>query len=203
MICDLDTAEVAESLTNQKITTIHARTSHRKHETALEIAELSLAEYQNGLSVLQEQESQVAVKKAEANFAMADSQFAAKKTDKDAAARTDARMELELAQSRRSVLLGYTKAKRIKELSLAIEVARAEIQASKEVWDLEVFKEKRLEREIAACRIMAPRDGKLVYAYGPEPRKPGEMPIERGWQVQPNQLLFKIVPVTVTAVPAK
>ena len=125
MVCDLDTPEGAESLTSQKITTIHSRISHRRNETALEIAELSLVEYQQGLAPLQDQETLAAVKKAEANFAIADGQFAAKKTDKDAAARTDARMELELAQSRRNVLLGYTKAKRIKELSLAIEVAKS------------------------------------------------------------------------------
>ncbi len=203
VVCELDTGEGAETLTNQRITMIHARTSHRRNETALEIAELSLAEYQSGLVLLQEQETEAAVKKAEASLAIADSQFAAKKTDKDAAARSDARTELELAQRRKDVLLHYTKAKRIKELNLAIEVAKAELQASKEIWELESSKEKQLEREIAACKINAPRDGKLVYAYGPEPRKPGEPPIEMGWQVQPNQLLFKIVPVTEPAVQAR
>jgi HlyD family secretion protein len=182
---------------------IHARTSHRRNETALEIAELSLAEYQSGLALLQEQETQAAVKKAEASLAIADSQFAAKKTDKDAAARSAARTELELAQRRKDVLLHYTKAKRTKELNLAIEVAKAELQASKEIWELESSKEKQLEREIAACKIIAPRDGKLVYSYGPESRKPGEPPIEAGAWVQPNQLLFKIVPVTEPVVQPK
>ena len=160
------------------------------------------------------QEAQVAVKKAEANFAMADSQFAAKKTDKDAAARTDAGMALELAQARKNVLHDFTKAKRIKELNLAIEIARAEVQASKEVWDLEVSREGRLEREIEVSKIIAPRDGKLVYYYGSEGTKPrlgwkadgsaAPWPfIEPGAQVQPNQLLFKIVPVTEPAVEPK
>jgi HlyD family secretion protein len=205
VVCELDPAEVAQSLTNQRITTIHARASHRRNETTLEIAELSLAEYQNGLVVLQEQETQAAINKAEANLATAESQFATKKTDKDAAARTDARMELELAQARKNVLLHYTKAKRIKELNLAIEVAKAEVQASKEVWELEVSKDKRLEREIETLNIIAPCAGKLVYCYGPDGRKPGGgWPwIEVGAEVQPNELLFKIVPVTEPAVQPK
>ncbi len=200
VVCELDPAEVAESLTSQRITTIQARTSHRRNEITLEIAELSLAEYQNGLVVLQEQETQAAIIRAEAKFAMADKEFATKKSDKGAAARTGAGMELELAQARKKVLLHYTKAKRIKELNLAIEVAKAEVQASKEVWELQVSKEKGLEREIETLNIIAPRDGTLVYYYGPEPRKPGWPPIEMGALVQPNQFLFKIVPVTEPAV---
>jgi hypothetical protein len=62
--------------------------------------------------------------------------------------------------------------------------ARSEELAQKTIWNLEVAKEKSLERQIASCTIVAPRDGTLVYA----PR------IEEGATVRERQILFEIAP---------
>jgi HlyD family secretion protein len=205
VVCELDSAEILDRLTNQRITAIRSRAAHRRNQAAREIAEVNLTEYVEGLFKLQVGEAQVAIKKAEAELAIAEDEFAAKKTGKESAARGIARLALEIAQTRKRILLDYTKDKTMRELKLAIDVARAEELATNEVWELEVSKEKRLEREIEACKIVTPRDGKIVYFYGEEGSKPriGWKPdgstapfpfIEVGAQVQPHQLLFKVVP---------
>ena len=116
-------------------------------------------------------------------------------------------MSSRLLSKRTHVLTEYTRDKRIKELKGATERAQADELASKEVYDLELSKEKRLERELQACTMVAPRDGKVVYYEGSKPRisvKPDGSTapwpyIEVGEWVQYRQLLFKIVPVTETA----
>jgi HlyD family secretion protein len=210
VVCELDAAEIADVLTNQRITSIRARAAYRRNESAREVAELGLVEYTEGLFKLQLAEAEAAIKKAEADLAIAEADSQAKKTGKEASARDNAKLALEIAQTGRRVLVDYSMAKRIKELKVAIELAQADEQASKEVWVLEVSKEKRLEREINACTIVAPRDGKVAYNYAPEGSKPrisfksdgSTEPwpyIEIGFQVQPQQLLFKIVPLEAPA----
>jgi HlyD family secretion protein len=214
VVCELDPAEISESWINQRISSIRSGTAHRRNQAAREIAELNLVEYAEGLFKLQVQEVQAALKKAEADLAIAEDEFAAKKTGKEAAARDNARLALEIAQTRKRVLLDYTRGRTIKELKLAIEIAHADELASKDVSELQALKEKRLSREVDACKIVAPRDGKIIYYYGPEGTKPrigwkadgstAPFPfIEVGAQVHPHQLLFKIVPVTDAANQAK
>ncbi len=57
-----------------------------------------------------------------------------------------ARFALEQAESKLKVLLDYTKAKTIKELESEVEKARSDELAKKATWELEVSKEKKLER---------------------------------------------------------
>jgi HlyD family secretion protein len=203
VVCELETSGIEEPMMNKRIDEIQARAAHRRNQTALEIAALNLKEYEDGLSVLQLQEAEAAIKKAEAKLAIAEAESTDNRTGKESDARANAQIALEIAQSGKNVLQKYTKAKRIQELKLAIELARADEQCSKEVWEL---KEKQLEREIEASKIVAPCDGRLVYYYGPEGTKPriGFKPdgsiapwpyLEVRAQVLPGQVLFKIVPV--------
>ncbi len=78
-----------------------------------------------------------------------------------------ARFALEQAQSKKKVLVEYTKAKTIKELQSEVEKARSDELAKKATWELEDSKEKKLEKQIAACKIKAPSDGLVVYANDP------------------------------------
>ena len=93
--------------------------------------------------------------------------------------------------------------KKIKDLQSAVEKARAEELAKKAIWALEDSKEKKLERQIANCTIVAPRDGTLVYAAPNRDRvvqkRDGTLVnlpavIEEGATVRERQILFEIVP---------
>jgi hypothetical protein len=75
-----------------------------------------------------------------------------------------ARFALEKAQGQRKVLVDFTRWKKSKDLKSAVEKARSEELAKQAIWNLEDAKERKLERQIANCTIIAPRDGKLVYA---------------------------------------
>ena len=86
---------------------------------------------------------------------------------------------------------------------MEVEKAYSAELAKKATWDLETSKEKILVRQIASCTIVAPFDGKLVYARTQEVRRGGGMgmiptvngvplvPIEKGAMVQSRQLLFR------------
>ena len=104
-------------------------------------------------------------------------------------------------------MVDYTKPKKIKELQSSVEKARAEELAKKAILALEDMKEKKLERQIASCRIVAPMDGTLVYAPPNNNRvvqkRDGtlvNMPavIEEGATVRERQILFEIVPAPET-----
>jgi HlyD family secretion protein len=98
--------------------------------------------------------------------------------------------------------LQYTKDKTTKQLKSTLEKARSDELAKKASLELERAKERKLERQIAACEIKAPRDGTLVYAPArtqPVLRRDGttalvDLQIEEGAQVRERQLLFTIIP---------
>ena len=108
-----------------------------------------------------------------------------------------ARFGLEKAQGRRKLLSDYSKPKKIKELQTAVEQARSAELAKKATWELEQGRVRKLEKQISACRIRAPADGKVVYAkvertdggLGPPEIGVGEVVYQR-------QLLFEIVPAS-------
>jgi hypothetical protein len=62
--------------------------------------------------------------------------------------RKKAQFSLEQAQSKRDVLIKYTKGKTIKELESAVEKARLDELAKEAAWDLEKAKETELERQL-------------------------------------------------------
>ncbi len=59
-----------------------------------------------------------------------------------------AKFTLEQSQSKRNVLVGYTREKRLKELRSEVEKARAEEFSKQAAWELERAKEAELEREL-------------------------------------------------------
>ena len=68
-----------------------------------------------------------------------------------------ARFALEQAQSKKKVLVDYTKDKTIKELESEVEKAHSDELAKKATWELEASKEKKLEKQIADCDDQGPQ----------------------------------------------
>ena len=77
------------------------------------------------------------------------------------------RKRLELARSKLDVLEKYTREKTTKALKVEAERKRTEELGKQEAWVLEKNKVAKLNKQIEACRIFAPRDGVIIYANDP------------------------------------
>ncbi len=211
IVCELDSAALKDQLINQRITTESASASWQNANLAREVAEIAVVEYLEGTFPSELADFDGEIKLAEMEMSLAEdelkaaaagggnSSLAVKRAE---LAKLRGAVALKKAQSRRRLLVEYTKGKTIKELEKEVRKAASNELAKKATWDLEREREKKLERQIAACTINAPRDGTVVYAAArtqPVMRKDGttaliHIEIEEGAQVRERQLLFEIVP---------
>jgi len=222
VVCELDSASLKDQLINQKITTESAKANSKNATLTRENAQYTADGYEKDLFPREQRETQGEVKVAESEMALAEEQLKATKFIEEHFKATKAiggnnkveikraelaiaraKVSLEKAQNRLHLLTTYTMGKQIRELRLTVEQARSTELAKKATWELETGKEKKLERQIAACTIVAPRDGTLVYVPGRTQfvlRKDGtsaEIPlIEEGATVREGQILFEIIPIS-------
>ncbi|HEX3450643.1 MAG TPA: efflux RND transporter periplasmic adaptor subunit, partial [Isosphaeraceae bacterium] len=77
------------------------------------------------------------------------------------------RMAFELATTKLELLQKYSQSKTIKSLQVEVERNRSDELAKRAKWKLEKSKEAKLERQIAACTLVAPVDGLVVYGKAP------------------------------------
>lgn len=104
------------------------------------------------------------------------------------------RTALELAQARRETLEKYTRVKTTNQLQSDIDIAHSEELAAQQAWELQLNKQRKLERQIALCTLRAPIDGILSYAA--RPSRPGTEPvpaIEEGVSVRERQRIFRVI----------
>ena len=196
VICELDSAALKDQLVNQQIVSTTALTEYENSKLAREVAEIAEVEYAEGIFQNELLEIMGDIKIAEAELAVAEDELelaadAAKgRTGSNLAvsraklAVVRARFGLEKAQNRRKVLKEYTKGKMLKTLKSAVAKAHSEEIGQKAIWEMQLAKAKELERQIASCTIIAPRDGILSH-------KPM---VEEGATVYQSQVLFEIVP---------
>ena len=100
-----------------------------------------------------------------------------------------AKFVVEQVETKRTVLEKYTKDKTLKELRSEVEKARSDELAKKATWEREQANEVKLLREIVACTVVAPADGRIRYLW----------PIEPGVRVREGDLLFRVVAVDKAA----
>jgi multidrug efflux pump subunit AcrA (membrane-fusion protein) len=102
------------------------------------------------------------------------------------------RKALEISKSKLEVLEKYTREKMTKSLKVEAERKRTDELARNEAWTLEKSKAEKLRRQIAACKILAPSEGVVVYANDP-PRSARRPRIEEGAAVRPRQKIVSIL----------
>ena len=173
IVCELDSASLRDQLVNQQITTRIAEANFRNAKLAREDAEISLTSYVNDLFPRERREAEGDLKIAQTELALAEEERDARKKfiggpdhlqvklSELAVAR--AKLALEKAGNRLHVLAHYTKDKQTRDLTTKLESSRSTELSKEATWELEKSKEKKLERQIAACTIKAPIDGTLVY----------------------------------------
>jgi HlyD family secretion protein len=205
LVCELDSAALRDSLTNQQITTKSADANFRNATLTREVAEQSVKEYEEGIYKQDLATAEGEIKLAESELSRlldrvdwAQRMFVkgyvsmAAKVSEDLALKK-ARFSLEQAQGKKKVLVDFTRDKMIKELRSEVEKAASDELAKKATWTLETSKEKKLERQIAACKILAPSDGLVVYANDPTRAFMSNTPqVEEGAQVRERQKIFSL-----------
>jgi HlyD family secretion protein len=216
LVCELDSAALRDSLTNQNITTKSAEANYKNAVLTREVAEIAVTEYVEGIfkQDMATVEGEIKLAESELSRALDRVDWAqrmskkgyismAQKVSEDLALKK-AMFTLEQAQGKKKVLVDFTKEKTIKELKSEVEKSHSDELAKKATHELEVGKEKKLERQIAACKILAPSDGLVVYANDPSRAFMSNTPqVEEGAQVRERQKIFSLPDISLMQVNTK
>ena len=166
LVCELDSAALKDQLINQQITVSSARANYENARLARESAEIAVVEYQEGIFRIEIQETAGNIKIAEAELALAEAELEAAAADRGGEKLKKQRAELsvfrarfalEKAQSRKKLLVDYTKGKMVKTLRSEVEKTHSAELAKQAIWGLETAKAKKLEAMIAGTPDQKPR----------------------------------------------
>ncbi len=158
IVCQLDSAALKDQLVNQKITTKSAEANHENAKLTREVAEIAVVEYEEGIFKQDLATVEGEIKLAESDLSRSEDRldWARRMYEKgyvSMATRISeeltlkkARFALEQAQSKKKVLVDYTKDKTIKELKSEVEKARSDELAKKATCELEDSARKRSSR---------------------------------------------------------
>lgn len=209
LVCTLDSASLRDQLTNQKIATQGAEASYANAKLTREVAQIAVQEYKEGIFKQDLATVEGEIKLAESDLARAEDrvEWANRMYEKGYVSKAQkvseelslqrAKFSLEQAQSKKDVLVKYTKAKTIKELESEVEKAHSDELAKQQTWDLERSKEEKLEKQIVNCKLYAPNDGLVVYANDPNRSFGNNQPqIEEGATVRERQKIFSLPDIT-------
>ena len=216
IVCELDSAALKDQLTNQRITTESAKANFGNATLTREVAEIAVIEYKEGIYKQDLATVEGEIKLAESDLSRAEDRvewaqrmyvkgYVSKaQAVSEELALKKARFAKEQADSKKMVLEEYTKSKTIKELESEVEKARSDELAKKATHELESGKEKKLEKQIAACEIKAPSDGLVVYANDPTRAFMSNTPqVEEGAQVRERQKIFSLPDISQMQVNTK
>jgi len=101
------------------------------------------------------------------------------------------KMALELAKTKRDVLESYTRGMTTKGDDVDVARKRLDELTQQAILKTEERKEAKLNKQIAACVLVAVIDGRLIYGNDPN-RGNGQLQVEEGATVRERQLIFRI-----------
>jgi HlyD family secretion protein len=165
-------------------------------------AEISIAEYIEGLYVIEQQTADAQITIGKENLKSAENLLAHTKkmarkgfaspsqVEADQFAVTRAELELASANTSKKVLESFTKRKMEKQLTALYEAAKARTRSEETTLKLEQNKYDKLTKQMANCKILAPQDGMVVYAN--EKSRSGNIEIEVGSPVRQTQTIVRL-----------
>lgn len=201
-VCELDASAFRDQLAAQEIVRNQAALELEQGKKTLELAELGVSEYLEGIFPAEE-----AILKGQAELAALEHDHATRRLAKlqgvnppdepaidatmlDVARAGAAARETEL---KLRLLREFTKPRRVKELQAETEKARAALIASEFAYQIETKKKDDLESRIREARLTAPIDGTVIYASSTGPRGVESAPhLQEGVQVRERQSLLTI-----------
>lgn len=204
LVCELDSAAFRDELTSQNIRHSQAKSWVDRAETILQVAEIELREYRDG--VYPQDREQIAkyiencrTQEAQAKLTYDWSLDMFKKGLRSAAQLQGDRLleERSLITLNEAIemerrLNQFTAPRIIKSLEAKIEAVRSDLLSQKAAFQIEDERLRRLERAISKCKLYAPSDGLLVYARTTSIWGRTEDQIMLGATVREGQAIFQL-----------
>ncbi len=195
LVCELDPAAVKAKVAEQSKKVEDAEAIHKNAVATREDAEMGVADYLEGpfKQDLQTVQGEIALGETDVKRATERLDWSTKMTAKgflkqDTKAADErtvavAKFRLEQAQSRKSILVKYTKQKATKLLIAEVEKARAD--ELNKLAELELARDlkSKLTQQVEGCKIIAPIAGHVIYGVG----------IEESADVTKGALVFRVV----------
>jgi HlyD family secretion protein len=202
VVCELDSAAFRDELLAQLIRWDQAKSWVEQARSALRVAEISLKEYREGLlpqdrHLMEGYILQLRNDLAQKRLAYdADKELDRKKIPNQLKASTLALEKAEISVNKalemQQRLERFTAPRLIKNLEAKIAAVKADLLAQEAAFGLEDERKRRLERNIEACTMRAPRDGIVVYAAPANRWGRVEAMIQEGVTVREGQDIFKL-----------
>jgi HlyD family secretion protein len=200
VLCQLDGSDYEELVRTQEIKTLQSAAALRQAELSLEVAEIAVREYREGLYIQNLQNKKGLITLAQSDLERAADRFrwtetmlqkgylpVSKKTE---AKQTLDQFEFDL-QSYQFDLKNYLKygdGRQKMDLDAEVEKRRFEVIANTQRVTRSNERLAHYKRMLDFCTIRAPHDGFLIYAI--DPSRPSSLPIEEGQTVRQSQKLF-------------
>ncbi|WP_197443665.1 HlyD family efflux transporter periplasmic adaptor subunit [Maioricimonas rarisocia] len=207
-IIRLDSSQIEDELSTQKINYERALATKIQSEEDYAASTIAVQEYEQGTFVQELQQAEAQIKIALENLRSAEnvlkySERMVRKgfvtplqRDADAFAVERAKLDLEVAETAKKVLVEFTKPKMMKELIAKREAAAAKLRSDEAALELEQAKLERLEKQLANCVITAPQRGMVVYANERGRRGSSGVEIEEGAVVREQQTIVRLPDLT-------
>ncbi len=205
LLVRLDDAQLQQERIQQQIVVSTSQSQAIEAQAALDAAQLSLKEYEQGtyLELEEQQESEVFV--SQENMRRAEEYLAYSKRlanrgyipeaqlEADTFAVEKARKDLGVAQTKLNVLREFTKTKMLTQLQADIDTAQARLKSRKKTLELDEVRLEEIEDQIRKCRIVSPVAGEIVYANDKDRRgSSGDLLIAEGRSVRERQVIIRI-----------
>ncbi len=204
IVCWLDDSAFRDELQAQLIRWAQAKSWVEQAQSILEVSQIALDEYKNGIykrdiELINQyiQTCGIQLRQAQDTLAYSRSLFEKHLYSEQQVRSAEyglQRSELALREARtmRDRLVKHTAPKIIVNLEAKIEAVRADLLAQEEAFKREDERKRRLERAIANCKMVAPRDGLVVYANEANGWGRVETQIREGLAVRENQSIFMV-----------
>ena len=203
-IVRLDTSNIEDQLSSQKMNFENADAARIQATEDYEAAKLAVNEYSEGTFVEELKQAEAGIRIAQENLRSAENLLVFTKKmvrkgfatslqrEADQFAVERAMLELEAAETRKKVLVDFTKQKMLKDLESAREAAAAQSRANQASFDLEQSRLERLQKQLDSCVIKAPQNGMVVYANSRSRRGSQNIEIEEGASVRERQTIIRL-----------
>ena len=205
VVCELDSAAFKDELTAQRIRYDQAKAWLIQAKSILEVNEISLREYRDGIYLqdLQLVRQYLSACRVEEDRARRNLEWsrgvylkgfrAPSQYQADILAMERANIALSESEMMEKRLVNFTGPKLIKALEAKLEANKADSLAQASAFQLETARLKRLEETVEHCTLRAPHEGIVVYSLPPSNGwRPATAVIMEGATVRQGQPIFEL-----------
>jgi HlyD family secretion protein len=208
-IVRLDTSAIEDKLNSQRIVYEKALATQIQAQEDLEATKISVKEYEEGTFVEQLQLVEASIRIALENLRSAENQLtysekmvrkgfvSSLQREADQFGVERAKLDLDAANTRKKVLVEFTKIKTLRDLEAKREAAAARLRSEQASLQLEKARLDRLEEQLKNCSVTAPAKGMVVYANDSDGHHGTQQPkVEEGAMVRESQTLVRLPDLT-------